>query len=65
MGGRQITTSPLSTEDLLRWSNEKSINLGVGNTCYPNFLPFMMDEFERHLYLYYCNGLNTYPKIYM
>ena len=30
------------------------------DTCYPNFLPFAMDEFERHLYLYYFNGPKPY-----
>ena len=35
----------------------------MGDTCYPNFVPFTMDEFERHLYMYYINGLNPYPGI--
>ena len=35
----------------------------MGDTCYPNFMPFTMDEFERHLYMYYINGLNPYPGI--
>ena len=35
--------------------------MGMVDTCYPNFVPFMMDDFEHHLYLYYFNGLNPYP----
>ena len=34
------------------------------DTCYPNFMPLSMDEFERHLYLYYGNGLNPSLRIY-
>ena len=37
--------------------------MGRGDTCYPIFLLFTMDEFERHLYLYYFNGLNPSPRI--
>ena len=37
----------------------------MGDTCYPNFVPFTMDEFERHLYLYHFNGLNLSPRIHM
>ena len=33
--------------------------------CYPNFVPFTMDEFERNFYMYYWNGLNPSPMIYM
>ena len=62
-GGLQKTPSVLSTEELLKFSNEKAIDLGMGDTGYPNFLPFTMDEFERHLYMYYINGLNPYPGI--
>ena len=32
--------------------------MGVGDTCYPSFMPLTMDEFESHLYFYYFNGLN-------
>ena len=39
--------------------------MGMGDTCYPNFVPLMMDEFERHLYLYYFNGLKPPPSIQM
>ena len=41
--GRRNTTSFLSTEDLLKWSNKQSIDLGVGDILYPNCLLFMMD----------------------
>ena len=57
-GGHQKTPSILYTEELLKWSNEKAIDMRMGDTCYPNFVPFTMDEFERNLYLYYFNGLN-------
>ena len=30
---------------------QKVIDLGMGDTCYPNFVTFTMYEFERHLYL--------------
>ena len=61
---RQINMpSLISTEDLLKLSNKKAIDLGMGDTCYDNFVPFTMDEFERHLYLYYWNGLNPSPRI--
>ena len=64
-GGHQKTPSLLSTEELLKCYNEKAIGMGMGDTCYPNFLPFTMDEFERHLYIYYFNGLNPSPRIHM
>ena len=38
---------------------------GWVDTCYPNLVPFTMDDFEHHLYLYYCNGLNASPMIQM
>ena len=47
----------------MKCSNKKVIYLGMGDTCYPNFVPFTMDEFERHLYMYYITGLNPYPGI--
>ena len=50
-GGSLNTPSILSTEDLMKWSNEKWINLGVGDMFYPNYVPFMMYQFERNLYL--------------
>ena len=34
-----------------------------GYTCYHNVVPFRMDGFERHLYLYYFYGINPSPKI--
>ena len=39
--------------------------MGMGDTCYTNFVPSTMDEFERNLYLYYLNGLKTPPRIEM
>ena len=39
------------------------MNLGMGYTCYPNYVPSAMDEFERNLYLFYWNGLNPSPRI--
>ena len=50
-GGHQKTPYLLSTENLLKWSNEKAIDLGVDDTFYLNFVPFKMNDFERHLYL--------------
>ena len=50
-GGCQNTPSLLSTEDFLKRSNEKAIDLDVIDNCYPNFVPFIMDKFERHLYI--------------
>ena len=35
----------------------------MGDTCYPNFVPFAMDEFDPHLYLYYFNGLSPSLRI--
>ena len=64
-GGHQNTPYLLSTEDLLKWLNEKSIDLGMGDTCYPHFVPFTMDDFERNLYLYYFNGIKQFPSIEM
>ena len=49
--GIQKTPSLISTEDFMKWSNEKEIDMGVVDTCYPNFLQSSMDDFERHLYL--------------
>ena len=37
----------------------------MGDTQYPNFVPFMMYEFEWHLYLYYFIGLNPFLSIDM
>ena len=37
----------------------------MDDNCYPNFVPFTMDKSERNLYLYYFNGLNPSPRIYM
>ena len=37
----------------------------MGDTCYPNFVLFAMDEFEWNLYLYYFNGLNPSPRLEM
>ena len=45
--GHQKTPSLLSTEDFLEFSNEKVIGMDMGDTCYPNFVPFTMDEFEQ------------------
>ena len=39
--------------------------MGVGDTCYSNFVPFTMDEFERHLYIYYSNVLSPFPRTHM
>ena len=39
--------------------------MSMGDTCYPNSVPFTMDEFERHLYLFYHNSLNLLPRIHM
>ena len=39
--------------------------MGMGDTCYPYFVIFMMDEFERHLYIYYFNYLNPSQRIHM
>ena len=39
--------------------------LRMGDTWYPNFNPFKMDDLEWHLYLYYFNCLNPYLKIEM
>ena len=32
-GGSQKTPSILYTEDLLKWYNEKAIDMGMGDTC--------------------------------
>ena len=64
-GEHQNTPSLISTEYLLKWSNKKELYLGIGDTCYPNFVPFAMDEFKRHIYLYYLNGVNPYPMVDM
>ena len=37
----------------------------MGDTCYPNFVPFMMYEFGTNLYLNYLNILNPSPRINM
>ena len=52
-GGLWKKPSLIYTEDMLKWSNEKYIDMGMGNTCYPIFLPLTKDEFERHVYLFY------------
>ena len=59
----QKTTSLFATEDFLNWPNEKSISLGMVDTCYSNFVPFTMDDFEWHFYRCCWNGLNPYPRI--
>ena len=38
--GIQKTTSLISTEDLLKWSNKKAIHLWMSNTLYPSVLMF-------------------------
>ena len=50
---------------MLKSSNEKAIDMGMCDSCYPSFVLFTMDEFERHYYLYYYNGLNPSLRIYM
>ena len=55
----------ISTKDFMKWLNKTAIELGMGNAFYPNFVPFMMDNFERNLYLYYFNWLNPSPRIEM
>ena len=42
--GRQNTPSIIYNEDFMKWSNEEVIELGMGDTCNPNFVPFTMDE---------------------
>ena len=64
-GGHQNTLSILSNEYFLKWSNGKAIDLGVVDTCYLHFVPFMMDEFEIHLYIHYFNCLNPSLRIQM
>ena len=44
-GGQQNTPYLLYTEDFMGWSNEKAIDLGMGDTFYHNLVPFTMDEF--------------------
>ena len=39
-GGCQKVPSLIYTEYFLKWSNEKVIYMGMGDTCYPNFVPF-------------------------
>ena len=39
----EIRKTHPSTEDLVNWSNQRAIGMGMGNTCYSNLLPFMMD----------------------
>ena len=40
--------------------------MGMGTSkMYPRFKPFNIDEFEKHLYLYYYNGLNPSPQVQM
>ena len=39
--------------------------MGMGDTCYTNFVPSTMDEFESRLYIYYFSGLNQYLNIQM
>ena len=64
-GGHQKTPSLIFTEDLMKGYNGKAIDMRMGDTRYPNFVPFTMDEFERHLYLYYLNSINPLPRIHM
>ena len=40
---RQNIPSLLSTEDLLKWSNDFFLNIGMGNACYPSFVLLTMD----------------------
>ena len=35
----------------------------MGDTCYPKFVPFALDEFELHLHFYYFNGLSPSLRI--
>ena len=42
-GGHQNMPSLISTEDLMKWSNEKVIELGMGDTFYPIFFPLTMN----------------------
>ena len=65
IGGHRRTLSLFSTVDLLKWSNEKAIYMGIGDTYYPNFMPLTMDEFKLHLYIYHFYGLSPYPRIQM
>ena len=62
-GGHQKTPSHLSTEYLPKQSNEEAIDLGMGDTCYPNSVPLMMYDFGRNLYLNNLNSLNPSLRI--
>ena len=42
-GGSQNKPSLISTEEFLEWSNEKAVDMGMGDTCYPNYVSFTMD----------------------
>ena len=42
-GGHQNTPSLIFNEDLMKWYNGKAIDMSMGDTCYPNFVPFTMD----------------------
>ena len=57
--GQHRKISLLSTEFFLKWSNKKAVDLGMGDTCYQNFMLFTMYEFERNLYLFCFKGV--YP----
>ena len=39
--------------------------MGMGDTCYTNFLHFTVDKFERNVYYYYFNDLNPSLDIHM
>ena len=63
---RDKTPYSLSVKTMCLWSNDKAVLMGmVGCKFYTSFQKNIVDNFEKHLYLYYFNGLNPLPRVQM
>ena len=63
---REKTMYSFSVETMFVWSNEKAGLMGMGGCkFYPIFQNVYVNEFEKHIYLYYFNGSNSSPRVQM
>ena len=62
---RQDNNNAFTIENLLSWTNQKAMlqNAGKIGGKYPDFVPFLLDEFKKHIALYLFQGLSPSPKV--
>ena len=54
-----------SFANLTLWLNNKSMlaNAGISGVCYPDFVPFNVDETRCHVGIYVLQGLSPSPQV--